>query len=307
MATSRGRRGPGAARSSSGRLPERARGLGRGGRGREAGGGGRPSEASTPAGGTGGPPRRERRGRREEKVLGTGLSATDHIVALAEAASAVAPSPAQVPVGAAAPESASSEVMRPLPVPMDRARWTCPPGGVHVVVAELLSAQNETTHEPGVATLTDGVVCVVLSHRLCSGRECRDGGAGVRARVGGQRQVDLGRRRVGQRDLRTRLTEHGHLRVEPGAGVRARDLLAEERPAGRIRRDCRVDARRSEQEHLVPGMDRRRDGDLGDRRVDRGCGRRPEGDVRRGSGVTVTCLVRVVGAPLLSVTVRATV
>ena len=147
-------------------------------------------------------------------------STTVHMVALLDDPSAVAVCPGQVPGAKAAPESASSEVTRPLPVPIDSARWTWPAGGVQVVVAELLSAKYETTHEPPVVTLNDGDVCVVTRHRLAGRGEPGDRRCRVDARVGGHRQVDLGGRRVGQGDLRVALAEHRDVGVEPGTQVR---------------------------------------------------------------------------------------
>ena len=52
------------------------------------------------------------------------MRTTVHMVALADEPSEVAVRPVHVPGRTAAPESADSEVTRPLPVPIDWARWT---------------------------------------------------------------------------------------------------------------------------------------------------------------------------------------
>ena len=51
------------------------------------------------------------------------------------------------------------EVIRPGPVPSARARCVWPPGVSHPVVAEVLSAQYETTYDPAVVTPAPGVAC----------------------------------------------------------------------------------------------------------------------------------------------------
>src|SRR5918992_1796585 len=93
--------------------------------------------------------------------LGSGRSTTVHIVALPEAALAVAVTRADAPTGEGAFGSEAMEVIRPGPVPSERLRCVWPAGRVQPVVAEDLSAQYETTYEPAVATLAPGVVCVV--------------------------------------------------------------------------------------------------------------------------------------------------
>jgi hypothetical protein len=63
------------------------------------------------------------------------------MVALADAESAVAVSPADGPAAVAVPGSVARDVIRPVPVPMEVLRCTCDAGAVQLVVADDLSAQ----------------------------------------------------------------------------------------------------------------------------------------------------------------------
>lgn len=74
-------------------------------------------------------------------------------------ATAVSP-PAEVAAMGAA-ESATSDVMRPVPVLLWNCRTVTDPGGVQPVVEDDLLDQIDTTHDDGLA-VTSGVVCAAL-------------------------------------------------------------------------------------------------------------------------------------------------
>jgi hypothetical protein len=83
-------------------------------------------------------------------------------VAAREAASVVAVSPPAVPVGTAAPLSATSDAMCPPPVPTNSSRTTAPLGALQSVVNDDLSAKYDSSQEPLLVTETVGVVCVTV-------------------------------------------------------------------------------------------------------------------------------------------------
>ena len=73
------------------------------------------------------------------------------------ATSVLAESPPAVPAAAGPLPSVSSEVTRPVPVPIVLPRTVWPAGAVHAVVDDDLSAQYERTHESEPVTVTVGV------------------------------------------------------------------------------------------------------------------------------------------------------
>jgi hypothetical protein len=74
-------------------------------------------------------------------------------------ATAVSPPADVTPMGA--PESATSDVTRPLPDVAWNCRTATDAGAVHPVVFEDLLAHRETTHADGLV-VTTGVVCAAL-------------------------------------------------------------------------------------------------------------------------------------------------
>jgi hypothetical protein len=78
------------------------------------------------------------------------------------AASVVAVSPPYVPVGTVPPLSATRDVTRPPPVPIDVPRVVTPPGAVQAPVTEDLSDQYVTTQLPAAETVAVGEVCDVV-------------------------------------------------------------------------------------------------------------------------------------------------
>ena len=71
------------------------------------------------------------------------------------------------PAATGPPESTSSEPYRPDPVPTELSRTDTPPGAVHAVVAEDLSAQYVATQSPAAA-VTEALTCVAVESLACA-------------------------------------------------------------------------------------------------------------------------------------------
>ena len=91
-----------------------------------------------------------------------GLTTTENSWVLPPARLVVATRPAALPVGTAAPESARSELTLPPRVPAAVVRLVLSAGAVQVESSEDLSLQELTSQDPVWATVTSGVVCVVV-------------------------------------------------------------------------------------------------------------------------------------------------
>ena len=90
-----------------------------------------------------------------------GLRTTEVITVRLAAGSVVASRAAWVPTVAALPVSASTALIFPEPPAAAVVRSTAPVGRVHAVADEDFSAHDSTTHDPGSATSTGAVACVV--------------------------------------------------------------------------------------------------------------------------------------------------
>ena len=80
-----------------------------------------------------------------------------------EAASVVATSAEDEAAETGPPESTTSMVVRPEPVPYEASRVTTPAGAVQVVVVEGLSARVRHDHEPAVPSVTTSDGCAVVA------------------------------------------------------------------------------------------------------------------------------------------------
>ena len=91
-----------------------------------------------------------------------GLTTTENSWVLAPARLVVAVRPVAVPVGTAAPESASRELTLPPPVAAAVVRLVLSAGAVQVESIEDRSLHELTSQDPAWATATSGAVCVVV-------------------------------------------------------------------------------------------------------------------------------------------------